>query len=248
MRKLIAGNWKMNGSKGFTAEIIGGIVNAPVPRGVDVLVCVPFPYIVQGAAMAKDVLSIGAQDCSVHRENGAYTGEVSARMIGDCGARYVIVGHSERRQYHSESDAVIAQKASAAHEAGLIAIICVGESESEREAGHEKDIVAQQIAGAIPASANAQNTVIAYEPVWAIGTGKTASADDVAVMHSFIRQKLQERLADSQKMRILYGGSMKPENAAQLLSIRDVDGGLIGGASLKLQDFMAIVRAGAEIA
>ncbi len=169
-------------------------------------------------------------------------------MIADCGASYVIVGHSERRQYHNERDQLVAEKAQAAHEGGLTAIICIGESEQEREAGLEEKVVGTQLLQSLPASATADNTVIAYEPVWAIGTGKTAQPDDVAKIHSFIREKLKERLADSQNMRILYGGSMKPENAKDLLATPNVDGGLIGGASLKAEQFIAIGQAAADIA
>ncbi len=214
-----------------------------IQQACDILVCPPSLYL----SSAKDIcvehnIAIGAQDCSPH-ESGAYTGDISADMVKDCGGTFVIVGHSERRQYHNETDSLIAQKAEAAHRAGLTAIICVGETEEEREGEQQEDVVYTQLKNAIPKSANAQNTVIAYEPVWAIGTGKTASAEDVAKMHSFIREKLKERLAQSENIRILYGGSMKPENAKDLLSTPNVDGGLIGGASLKADQFIAIGRA-----
>lgn len=247
MKKLIAGNWKMNGSTAFSQEILTDVlskikIDSTVQNACDFLLFPPFPYISMVSELASGYLASGAQDCSIHKE-GAYTGEVSAAMIVDCGAKYVLVGHSERRHYHHESDAMVAAKVKAAHEQGLIAMICVGETENQRDMGQEKVIVAQQLMKSIPDSTNAQNTVIAYEPVWAIGTGKTATPEDVREMHGFIREKLQERLADSQKMRILYGGSMKPENAAELLSIPNVDGGLIGGASLKADTFLAIAKA-----
>ena len=244
MKKLIAGNWKMNGSKQFTNELLAGIAdgltqNPAILDACDYLVCPPSLYITNAISAAGSDISVGAQDCSA-QEQGAYTGEISAPMIKDCGARYVILGHSERREYHRETSALVSQKAKSANDAELISIICVGETESERDAGQEEDVVGTQLLESLPETANAVNTVIAYEPVWAIGTGKTASSDDVAAMHRFIRKKLKERLADWQNIRILYGGSMKPENAKELLSTPNVDGGLIGGASLKADQFIAI--------
>ena len=235
MKKLIAGNWKMNGSleqsKALVAEITEKLEDYPALKEIcDFLICPPFPYL----ASVKDCgLLTGAQDCSVH-QSGAYTGDISPEMIKDCGGTYVILGHSERREYHSESDHYIAQKAKAAHVAGLHTIICVGETETQRDHGEEKDVVAKQLEDSMPDCSNADNTVIAYEPVWAIGTGKTATPDDVESMHGFIREKV------GPDMCILYGGSMKPENAAALLSTPNVDGGLIGGASLKAEQFIAI--------
>lgn len=241
----------MNGGLSQNEELLSDIKKGLTPdikKTCDYLICVPSIYILNAKTLCDGTaIAYGAQDCSVH-ESGAYTGEVSAPMIADCGASYIIVGHSERRQYHNERDQLVAEKAQAAHEAGLTAIICIGESEQEREAGLEEKVVGTQLLQSLPASATADNTVIAYEPVWAIGTGKTAQPDDVAKIHSFIREKLKERLADSQNMRILYGGSMKPENAKDLLATPNVDGGLIGGASLKAEQFIAIGQAAADIA
>lgn len=249
MKKLIAGNWKMNGSVQDNAALIDDIStqiknDLSLLEHCDFLVCPPHAYLAACVASTSpdDYIKVGGQDCSAH-SSGAYTGETSPAMLKDIGCRYVILGHSERREYHSESDALVYQKAALAHENALITIICVGETESERDEGREEDVVGAQLLASLPESATSENTVIAYEPVWAIGTGKTASVDDVAQMHSFIRNKLKERLADSENMRILYGGSMKPENAQDLLATPNVDGGLIGGASLKADQFVAIGRA-----
>ncbi len=239
MKKLIAGNWKMNTDLKQGSELVSSIVekiqeNPKLEQNCDFLVCPPFVYLssIKGVAL-------GAQDCSQHK-SGAYTGEVAAAMIKDCGGTYVILGHSERRACHNETSKTVALKAKAAHVEGLITIICVGESENQREQGQEQAVVGEQLLGSIPDTATAQNTVIAYEPVWAIGTGKTASVDDVASMHRFIRDKLRGIIEISGDVRILYGGSMKPSNAGALLSIPNVDGGLIGGASLNAQDFVEI--------
>lgn len=246
MKKLIAGNWKMNGNAA-QAESLVKAVELGISEGAalvdkcDFVVCPPFIHI----PMVKDcasVVAIGAQDCAP-QASGAFTGDIAAPMIKDVGASYVILGHSERRQYHKESDALVAEKAKAANENGLITIICVGELESEREAGQQNTVVAKQLAASLPEGATADNTVIAYEPVWAIGTGKTATADDIRDMHAFIREKLGERLADGQKVRILYGGSVKPSNAAEIFAVPNVDGALIGGASLKAEDFLGIAAA-----
>lgn len=250
MKKLIAGNWKMNGSFESARSLVAGINRAAVAEPsvfdrADILVCPPAPYIafvMDMIAQAQNEIMIGGQDCAACEE-GAYTGDVAASMLADTGCRYVILGHSERRQYHGESDELIAQKAALAHKYNLRPIICVGETQEQRESGQQEDIVAAQLEASIPAGAEAGNLVIAYEPVWAIGTGKTATPDDVAAMHGFIRGKLQEKLADSDKILILYGGSVKPDNAKTLLHIPDVGGALIGGASLKADDFMAIARA-----
>lgn len=250
MKKLIAGNWKMNGSRESVRILMQGIsaglwADPGLAKACDVAVFPPFIHILETGRLIREdgqPVALGAQDCSAHG-NGAYTGEVSAAMLADYGCRYVILGHSERRQYHGETDALVAAKATAAHAAGLVAIVCVGETEKEREDGKAEDIVGGQISGSLPEGANAGNTVIAYEPVWAIGTGKTATPGDVGAMHGFIREKLQERLADFQKVRILYGGSMKPENAKELLATPDVDGGLIGGASLKAESLLEIAAA-----
>lgn len=246
MKKLIAGNWKMNGSaKEADALIISveeKIAAAPqLLEACDFVVCPPFVHI----PMVKDktsVCAVGGQDCS-NQKNGAYTGDISAAMLADIGAQYVILGHSERRQYHKESDQSIHDKAIQANAHNLITIICVGETEGEREAGKQNDVVASQLAASVPASATHKNTVIAYEPVWAIGTGKTATAEDIRAMHAFIRSKLAEKFTDNADMRILYGGSVKPANAAEIFAVPNVDGALIGGASLKADDYLGIATA-----
>lgn len=246
MKKLIAGNWKMNGNA-QSAESLVKDVELKISEGsglldkCDFVVCPPFLHI----PMVKDcasVVAIGAQDCAA-QESGAFTGDTAAPMIKDVGASYVILGHSERRQYHKETDAEVSAKAVAANKAGLITIICVGETDAERESGNELKVVGAQLKASLPAGATAENTVIAYEPVWAIGTGKTATAEDIRAMHEFIRGRLAETLADSGKVRILYGGSVKPGNAAEIFSVQNVDGALIGGASLKADDFIGIASA-----
>lgn len=250
MKKLIAGNWKMNGAKQEVRALISGIVNSlsedeATLDKADVLVCPPALYIndVRHALHGFPAITFGGQDISAY-DNGAYTGELSASMMKDSGCRFVILGHSERRQYHGETDALVSQKAKIALANDLIPIICVGESESEREAGDEERVVAEQLKNSIPATLQGfHDIVVAYEPVWAIGTGKTASADDVEAMHSFIRTQLKTLVPDAENVRILYGGSMKPENAGELLSRPNVDGGLIGGASLNAESFLAIAKA-----
>ena len=245
MKKLIAGNWKMNGSlergRVLVSDISRGLRQMPLLQETcDFLVCPPSLYLLNIAdSCVEHNVSLGAQDCSAYA-SGAYTGEVASEMIRDCGGSYVILGHSERRQYHAETNALVAVKARAAHQAGLTAIVCVGETEDEREAGLEESVIAHQLIESLPEGASSRNLVVAYEPVWAIGTGKTASVDDVASMHGFIRTKLQEYITDSQDIRILYGGSMKPDNAQALLATPNVDGGLIGGASLDAEQFLAI--------
>lgn len=248
MKKLIAGNWKMNGSKAEAislAQDLAALVknDLDILQRADLLVCPPFLHIeaVQ-KAIGSSGLSAGVQDCA-QNSNGAHTGDISASMIKDIGCEYVILGHSERRTNHQESDAVIAQKAIIAHENNLMTIICVGETEEERSQGREKDVIGLQLDQSIPEETAVENNiVIAYEPVWAIGTGKTASPEDVADMHAFIRAKLESRFTEGNTIRILYGGSMKPENAKALLSTPNVDGGLIGGASLKADQFIAIAK------
>jgi triosephosphate isomerase len=243
MKKLIAGNWKMNGLKEDAITLARDIAQALDVQSfdADLLVCPPFVHIDIVKKLLPDTVSVGGQDCSAH-DNGAYTGETSAAMLKDVGCSYVILGHSERRDYQAESNTLIAEKAAKAHEKGLIAIICVGEKESEREEGREYDVVGEQLDQSIPASATAKNLVIAYEPVWAIGTGKVATPDNVRDMHKFIREKLQERLDNFSDIRILYGGSVKPDNARTLFSLENVDGALIGGASLKASDFLGIAE------
>jgi triosephosphate isomerase (TIM) len=238
MKKLIAGNWKMNGSLSETAKLVEGIAagilgNAGLSGKCDLLICPPFVHIAAAKSALGGTLMLGAQDCSASAD-GAFTGDVSAAMLKDAGCRYVILGHSERRENYGEVSELVARKAAKAHEHGLITIICVGEKESDRDQGNEQKVVERQLKASIPASATAQNTVIAYEPVWAIGTGKTATPADVKTMHGFIRDKLKERLADSD--------SMKPENAKDLLATPNVDGGLIGGASLVAAQFLAIAK------
>jgi triosephosphate isomerase len=247
MKKLIAGNWKMNGSLGSARSLAEEVAAGVSPGGVlaalcDFVLCPPFVHLQAVGEILRGQetpVLLGAQD-SARTPNGAFTGDISAAMIKDLGCHYVILGHSERRIYHKETDEVVAAKAARAHEAGLITIICVGENEGERNAGHEADIVGGQLLQSLPSGANSSNTVIAYEPVWAIGTGKTAKPEDVRVMHKFIREKLKERLEDFQNMRILYGGSVKPDNAESLFAVPNVDGGLIGGASLKTSDYLGI--------
>lgn len=243
MRQLIAGNWKMHGLGSSLGEVETLCkVLASRPAVADVLICPPASLLARAHWTAKGAIAFGGQDC--HAEaSGAFTGDISAEMLKDSGASAVIVGHSERRQYHAETDAVVAAKARAAWRAGLLAMICVGESEVQRTHGEALDIVAGQLAVSVPDGAIPENTTVAYEPVWAIGTGKTATSADIAEMHSHIRRKLVARFgAAAERMRILYGGSVKPANAAEILVIDNVNGALVGGASLKATDFMAIIE------
>ncbi|MBP2303463.1 triose-phosphate isomerase [Azospirillum picis] len=245
-RKLIAGNWKMNGLKAdglALASDLAGRLKGAGPVAFDMLVCPPFPLLFPvGEAITDSPLALGGQDCAP-KTSGAHTGDVAPTMLTDAGCRYVILGHSERRADHGESDAVVKAKAAAALAEGLVAIICVGETEAQRDAGQADAVVAGQLAGSIPEGATADNTVIAYEPVWAIGTGKTATPGDVKAMHAHIRAELDGRIADAAKVRILYGGSVKPGNAAELMAVENVDGALVGGASLKAEDFWGIASA-----
>ena len=245
MKKLIAGNWKMNGTLDGAQKLAESVEDAihassGILEACDFVVCPPYLHL-EKVKEKLQLCALGAQDCS-EKDNGAFTGDVSATMLKEVGASYVILGHSERRQYHGENDALIAAKARVANESGLITIICVGETEGQREAGDELSIVSQQLNGSLPDGATASNTVIAYEPVWAIGTGKTATAGDIRAMHAFIRKTLSEKLADGAKLRILYGGSVKPSNAEEIFGVENVDGALIGGASLKAEDFMGIAQ------
>lgn len=245
MKKLIAGNWKMNGSVSMTQDLLGEInggIDGALLDKCKFLVFPPSLFVPVALKNAGAYINVGVQDCSVH-ESGAYTGEISAAMIKDCGASHVLLGHSERRQYHAESDELVCAKAKAAYDHELVAVICVGETEDQRDSGKAFDVVDAQLSASVPDSATTENTIIAYEPVWAIGTGKTASGQDVAEMHSFIQEKLSERFNDSENFYILYGGSMKPENAKELLSTPNVNGGLIGGASLKAEQFLGIAKA-----
>ena len=242
-RKLVAGNWKMHGSHPANAELLAGIT-ASRPFGCDVAVLVPFPYLAETAmTLASSDVRWGAQDCSPH-EQGAYTGEVSAAMLAEFGCRYAIVGHSERRALHGESDQLVADKAKAALGRGVTPIVCVGETLAQRDAGEHAAVVKRQLSAVIHTLAHcAGEMVVAYEPVWAIGTGRTATPEQAQEMHAVIRAQLKAATPHADAMRILYGGSVKPDNAAALFSQPDIDGGLIGGASLKAADFVAICRA-----
>ncbi|QEN86812.1 triose-phosphate isomerase [Labrys sp. KNU-23] len=245
-RPLVAGNWKMNGlTKGVTElDAIATGVAAGEAGGAEVLVCPPFTLVSRFAAQAAGQhIRIGAQDCHA-KASGAHTGDISAEMLKDAGASYVIVGHSERRTDHGETDAAVKAKAEAALRAGLVAIVCIGETRAERESGKALDVVGSQLAGSLPDDANAANTVIAYEPVWAIGTGLTPTAADVKQVHDFIRARLVKALGEEGNgVRVLYGGSVKPSNAAELMGVDNVDGALVGGASLKAEDFLGIASA-----
>lgn len=244
-RTLIAGNWKMNGSLNANAALLRGLASA-VTTNTDVAVCVPAPYLAQcQAALAGSPVGLGAQDLSMHA-NGAFTGEVSASMLQDFGCRFVIVGHSERRSYHGENSRTVALKAAAALAAGLIPIVCVGETLAERDARQTAAVVGAQLEAILDAIAvpDLPRLVVAYEPVWAIGTGKTATPEMAQEVHAQIRSRIALRsLQGAQSVQILYGGSMKPDNARQLLAMPDIDGGLIGGAALKVDDFNAISQA-----
>jgi triosephosphate isomerase (TIM) len=244
-RPLVAGNWKMNGLKASAAELARMIAGAgEVARNVDLLVCPPATLVMACAAQAHgSKVAIGAQDCHAEKA-GAYTGDISAEMLADAGASAVIVGHSERRSYHKETDAAVRAKALAAWRAKLLAIVCVGETKDERAAGRTLDVVGAQLEGSLPDGATAENVVVAYEPVWAIGTGLTPTPADVGEVHGFIRARLVARFAAAgEGMRILYGGSVKPSNAKELLGVANVDGALVGGASLKAEDFLGIAAA-----
>ncbi|WCT74936.1 triose-phosphate isomerase [Sphingomonas naphthae] len=243
-RKLIAGNWKMNGSLAALAEIDAIGAAAAANPAVDVAICPPFTLIAPAAGRG---VAIGSQDCHAAAK-GAHTGCVSATLLIEAGATYAIVGHSERRQDQHETDAEVRAKAEAAITGGLIAIVCVGETEAERDAGNAVSVVEGQLTGSVPPAGTAATLVVAYEPVWAIGTGRTPSVADVADMHAAIRAKLVALLgAEGPGVRILYGGSMNPKNAAELLAVPDVDGGLVGGASLTAAQFVPIIEAGAAL-
>jgi triosephosphate isomerase len=242
-RPLVAGNWKMNGLMASMAELARIIQGARELPAVDILVCPPATLVAGFAAAADDSpVRIGAQDCHAEAA-GAFTGDLSAEMFKDAGASAVIVGHSERRSYHRETNADVRAKALAAHRAGICAIVCVGETRAERDGGQALAVVGTQLDGSIPDGATGENLVVAYEPVWAIGTGLTPTPDDVAEMHGFVRRRLAARFgAAGSDVRILYGGSVKPSNAGELLPVPDVDGALVGGASLKADEFLAIAR------
>ena len=234
----------MNGLKASVAELAKIVAGAPALGGkADLMICPPATLVMEFVKAAGGAVAIGAQDC--HPEpSGAFTGDIAAEMIADLGATAVIVGHSERRTLHHETDAEVRRKAQAAWRAGLTAILCVGETNEERTAGRALDVVGHQLAESVPDGAAAARLVIAYEPVWAIGTGRTPTTEDVAEVHGFIRDKLRARFGGAgEGMRLLYGGSVKPANARELLSVADVDGALVGGASLKAEEFLAIAGA-----
>jgi triosephosphate isomerase len=242
MRPLVAGNWKMNGLASSLGELaaLKDALARQAPA-CDVLVCPPATLIAQAAWLVKGAFALGGQDCHAAAK-GAFTGDISAEMLSDAGASYVIVGHSERRQIHGESNGDVAAKAQAAWRAGLKAIVCVGESETQRNAGNATDICQGQLEASVPQDATPANTVIAYEPVWAIGTGKTPTRADIAAMHAHVRACLMARLGDgARKILILYGGSVNPGNAAEILNLPEVGGALVGGASLKSNDFLRII-------
>ncbi|QDB99597.1 triose-phosphate isomerase [Mesorhizobium sp. 8] len=245
IRPLVAGNWKMNGTGASLNQLlmIGNGFMSGLDAETEALVCVPATLLTRAAEiLSRTPVHVGGEDCHAE-ESGAHTGDISAEMLKDAGASHVIVGHSERRADHGEDDATVHAKAAAAWRAGLVAIICIGETRAEREAGATLDVLSRQIAGSVPVSATAANTVLAYEPVWAIGTGLTPTAADVAEAHAHIRARLVEKLGPAAaKIRILYGGSVKPSNARELLSVANVDGALVGGASLKAADFLGIAE------
>lgn len=245
VRPLVAGNWKMNGLEASLAEArkIAAAVGQS-GRHADMMLCPPATLIARLAvATAGTGLQVGGQDCHA-KVSGAHTGDISAEMIRDCGASAVIVGHSERRADHGESDAVVRAKCEAAHRAGLVAIVCIGETEAQRRAGETLKVVGTQLQGSLPDGCGPANTVVAYEPVWAIGTGLTPTAADVAEVHEALRKALVARFgAAGAGMRLLYGGSVKPSNAKELMSVPHVNGALVGGASLKADDFLGILAA-----
>lgn len=245
-RPIVAGNWKMNGlSTSAFAEVrlLCGMLEG-VSTGCDVMLCPPATLLHQMSELIEEApIQLGGQDCH-EKPSGAHTGDISAIMLADAGAVAVIVGHSERRTDHGESDETVRLKATAAHAAGLKAIICVGETLAQRDDNETLNVIAAQLAGSVPDASTAEDTVIAYEPVWAIGTGRTPTVDQVAEVHTAIRQNLADRLGSdiADAMAILYGGSVKPSNAEELMSVRNVDGALVGGASLKAADFIGIIK------
>lgn len=243
MRKLAAGNWKMNGTGASLSEVVSLLSAFPAPA-CDMLICPPATLVARMADLAKgSALHVGGQDCHA-KANGAHTGDISAAMLADAGASHVILGHSERRTDHGETDAQVLAKAQAAQSAGLVAVICIGETEAERDAGQTLDVIGRQLVGSVPEASSAENLVIAYEPVWAIGTGRTPTIAEIAEVHAFLRARLTARIgAQAAGVRLLYGGSVKPSNAAEIFAVPHVDGALVGGASLKAADFGAIITA-----
>ena len=255
IRPLVAGNWKMNGLVAGLAEAVKVAERLAAPgfkAATDVLICPPATLVLSlaakadaaaGAGTGTSKLMVGAQDCHA-KASGAHTGDIAAEMLRDAGARAVIVGHSERRADHGETDAIVRAKCEAALRAGLIAIVCVGETAVERQAGQTLDVVRRQLAGSLPDGCKAAATVVAYEPVWAIGTGLTPTAADVAAVHKVLREEVARRFGgEGARMRLLYGGSVKASNARELMAVANVDGALVGGASLKADDFLGIVAA-----
>jgi triosephosphate isomerase len=247
IRPLVAGNWKMNGSVAAISEarkVAEGLARGTGGGRADVMICPPAPLIgALASALADSKVAVGGQDCHA-KTSGAHTGDVAAEMLADAGATAVIVGHSERRSDHGETSRIVRGKAEAAHRAGLTAIVCIGETAGERRAGLTLGVVARQLAGSLPDAATAADTIVAYEPVWAIGTGLTPTAADVKEVHAAIRAALSQRYgAEGAAMRVLYGGSVKPDNARELMSVENVDGALVGGASLKADDFLGIIAA-----
>jgi triosephosphate isomerase (TIM) len=244
MRPLIAANWKMNGSLAANEALVQALrAGLPASSAAQVVLCAPAPYLAQVAELAAGAFDIGAQDVSEH-EQGAFTGEVSAAMLRDFGVRYAIVGHSERRQYHAESDAVVAVKAQRALAAGITPIVCVGETLAQREAGETEHVVRRQLAAVIHTNGHCiSEIVVAYEPVWAIGTGKTATPSQAQAVHAVLRAQLKAASDRADRIQLLYGGSMNAANAAELLAQPDINGGLVGGASLKAAEFLSILAA-----
>lgn len=243
IRPLVAGNWKMNGTGESLTELraIAAGLSTDLGRNLDAAICVPATLLNRAAKTVEaEALFVGGQDC--HWEtSGAHTGDISAEMLKEAGASHVILGHSERRADHNETNEIIQKKVIAARESGLITIVCVGETADQRKADETLEIVGEQLAGSLPDGVTADNTIIAYEPVWAIGTGLTPTIQDVREVHAFIRAQLIERFGSKgTHIKLLYGGSVKPSNAAELLGVADVDGALVGGASLKAKDFLAI--------
>ncbi|MEZ5803141.1 MAG: triose-phosphate isomerase [Rhizobiaceae bacterium] len=246
IRPLVAGNWKMNGTGAQLDELraIGHGFMSGLDAETEALVCVPATLLTRAAAiLSATPVKTGGQDCHA-KADGAHTGDISAEMLKDAGASHVIVGHSERRTDHGETDADVHAKTEAVWRAGLVAVVCIGETRGERESGSTLEVLSRQVAGSVPREATSANTVIAYEPVWAIGTGLTPTSADVAKAHAHIRARLRDLLGDeAERMRILYGGSVKPSNAVELLGVPNVDGALVGGASLKAADFLGIAEA-----
>ncbi len=243
MHKLAAGNWKMNGTAAALDEVRALLAAHPAP-GCEMLLCPPATLVAQMAALTKgSALAVGGQDCHP-KAFGAHTGDISATMLKDAGAACVILGHSERRADHGETNALVRSKADAALAAGLVAVVCIGETEAERDAGQTLAVIGGQLDGSLPAGATGETVVVAYEPVWAIGTGRTPTLDEIAEVHAFLRNRLRGLIGDqADTVRLLYGGSVKPSNAAEIFAVPHVDGALVGGASLKAADFGAIVAA-----